>query len=184
MLADILTAYLLDRQKRPRKLQSNYAINKISFLNKYSHQNDTISSAAGAAREQPQHTGAQHVALTPEHCGRRAGTSPLSRKLDIFWKHWCDFTCTAIALHFCSNNRAFQKVLKQLVYLFPYRQAGSEVQGCCRGLCSAQHGCSRSAISFERQTGQAHRYPGSSELFFKIHSDKMAEKEDAPEGLA
>lgn len=62
--------------------------------------------------------GAQHVALTPAHCRCRGGTSPLSRMLNVFWKHWRYFTCIAIALHLCSNTRVFQKVLERLLYLF------------------------------------------------------------------
>lgn len=81
--------------------------------------------------------GAQHVTLTPAHCGHRAGMSPLSRKLDIFWKHWCYFTCIAIALHLCSNTRAFQKVLERLLYLFHPGTQGARHRAAARG--SAQH---------------------------------------------
>lgn len=79
MLADVLTAYLLEEAKMaPRKLRSDYAVNNVGFLNKFSHQNGTIGSAAGAAQEppgQPPRTGcsargpyptARHVTLGRE----------------------------------------------------------------------------------------------------------------------
>lgn len=77
------------------------------------HQHCCRSHLAGAGT-----TTAHRVLSTWPSPQRTAGTSTLSRKLDIFWQHRCYFTCVAIALHLCSNTRAFQKVLEWLLYLF------------------------------------------------------------------
>lgn len=81
--------------------------------------------------------GAQHMALTPAHCGHRTGTRPLSRKADIFWKHLCYFTGLALFCTCAVTTRAFQRVLE---WLLPLLHTGRLGVRCCQGPCSAQHG--------------------------------------------
>lgn len=126
---------------------------------------ETLGSCWGGHSMQ----GAQHTALTPAHSGHRAGTTPLSRKVDIFWKHPCYFTCFAVCCTCAVTLELFRK--------------GWEGGAAGSLPCSAQGGCSRPRSSSKRETDHTHRYPGSPKLFFKIHFDfkRIAEKEDVPE---
>lgn len=82
--------------------------------------------------------GAQHVVLTPAHCGHRVvhRYTPFEQEAWHLLEASVLFHMICFVLHLCNNIRTFQEALE---WLLPLLHTCRLAVRCCQGPCSAQH---------------------------------------------